>query len=155
MQKVAAEQLECTEEQLEQQFVELVALLPGIRERMRTIKADKFVSLARDPAQIAERLIQLKAIFPQANVEQMVLRDFNLVLAISVEQIAEAAQELREMLPSTVHIDRQASLNLSSALQSRSTSTKRVLCERKVLTCLCFIGVTAGSKMPLSLSTVA
>ncbi len=108
MQKVAAEQLKCSEEQIEQQYAELTALLPGIRERMQTIKADKFAALVESPANIAERLIQLKAIFPGANVEQMVLRDFNLLLTSSIQDIAESARELRRLLPYTVQIDRQA-----------------------------------------------
>ena len=124
MQRVAAEQLRCSEEHLEQQFAELIALLPGIREKMHTIKADKFASLVEDPAEIAERLIQLKAVFPKANVEQMVLRDFNLLSTRKVEEITHAAEELRKSLPSTVDIDRLVPENISSLrLSGSSTST--------------------------------
>lgn len=109
MQRVAAEQLRCSEEQLEQQFAELLALLPGIKERMHTIKANKFASLVENPAKIAERLIQLKAVFPKANVEQMVLRDFDLLLNWSIEEVTQAAEDLRESLPSSVNVDRYVS----------------------------------------------
>ena len=132
MQRVAAEQLECTEEQLEQQFAELVALLPGIRERMHTIKADRFASLVENPARIAERLIQLKAVFPKANVEQMVLRSFDLLLTRSVEEISQAAEELRDLLPSAVNVDRSvpepSALYVSRSPLNQINKQSTILC---------------------------
>ena len=106
MQRVAAEQLECSEEELEQKFYELTALLPGISERMHTIKADSLARIVENPANIAERLTQLKAIFPNANVQQMVLRDFDLLLSQSVDGVAQAASGLREILPKGVELDK-------------------------------------------------
>lgn len=103
---MAAQQLDCSEDQLELQFAELSALLPGIKQRMHTIKADHLARLVADPAKVAERLIELKAIFPQANVEQMVLKDFNLLLSVSTDQVSQAADELRAFLPGQVNIDR-------------------------------------------------
>lgn len=103
---MAAQQLQCSEQELDRQFADLTSLLPGINERMATIKADCLAKLVENPARVAERLTQLKAIFPRANVQQMVLRDFNLLLAESADGIARAAEELREFLPSSVQIDR-------------------------------------------------
>lgn len=113
MQRVAAEQLQCSEEELEQKFTELIALLPGISERMHTMKADSLAKLVDDPARVAERLTHLKAIFPQANVQQMVLRDFNLLLNVSPEKIREAAEDLRDYLPEEVDVDRCFSLQIA------------------------------------------
>lgn len=99
---------------MERRFLELAAILPGINDRMHTVKADLLAKLLSDPSKIAERLLQLKSIFPAANVQQMALRDFGLILTKSVAEIAQAAKELKEVLPSGVDIDRcviQGSLN--------------------------------------------
>ena len=86
--------------------MELAAILPGINDRMHTVKADLLAKLLEDPLRVAERLMHLKNIFPGADVQQMALRDFGLLLHRSVENITQAAQDLKDLLPAEVEIDR-------------------------------------------------
>lgn len=105
MQRVAAEQLECDEHELDERVAGLVAVLPGLTLRMHTMKAGVLAKLAEDPAAIAEKLLQLKAVFPTGNVQQMVLRDVHLLFQ-SIEDVSKAAADLRELLPPDVDVDR-------------------------------------------------
>ena len=62
--------------------------------------------LLTSPAAVAERLLQLKLVFPGANVEQMVLRDTRLLVEQSLAEISAAAAELRDILPDDVNLDK-------------------------------------------------
>ena len=74
-----------------------------------------------DPAAVAERLLQLKLVFPGANMEQMLLQrkvlqlrarrmvlqlGARLLLEQSLDEISAAAAELRDILPDDVNLDK-------------------------------------------------
>lgn len=107
-QRVAAEELACDEEELEGRFSELAAVMPGLAAKLHTVKPRILAALAADPAAIANRLLHLRTLFPTANVEQMALRDFDLLLSRDVVEIGKAAADLREILPQDVDLDRRA-----------------------------------------------
>ena len=80
--------------------------MPGVVKKMQTMKPKLLAALMEDPAGIAEKLLLLRNVFPSANIEQMVLRDFSLLLEKSIAEVEEAAQKLQEILPADVDLDR-------------------------------------------------
>ena len=73
------------------------------------MKPDVIAQLCDKPEAIAERLIHLKTVFPSANVEAMALKNTDLLLVKSADNISSAAAELRAFLPPQVDIDRLVS----------------------------------------------
>ena len=76
------------------------------------MKPDVIAQLCNKPEAIAERLIHLKTVFPSANVEAMALKNTDLLLVKSADNISSAAAELRAFLPPQVDIDRSVSDDL-------------------------------------------
>ena len=103
---MTTEKLECSDEEMEKRFKELLGVIPGLTERMHTLRPTVLARLLMDPAAVAERLLQLKLVFPGANVEQMVLRDTRLLVEQSLAEISAAVAELRDVLPKEVNLDK-------------------------------------------------
>lgn len=109
LQRITADELHCSDEELEQRFRDLVAVMPGLTKKMQTMKPKLLAALTENPAGIAEKLLLLRNVFPTANIEQMVLRDLSLLLEKTVEEVQAAAVKLREILPPDVDLDRLSS----------------------------------------------
>ena len=96
--------------------------MPGLVEgRSGYGTATQLARLIMDPAAVAERLLQLKLVFPGANMEQMLLQrkvlqlrarrmvlqlGARLLLEQSLDEISAAAAELRDILPDDVNLDK-------------------------------------------------
>ena len=66
---------------------------------------DMLAQLVADPAQVAQKLVHLRQIFPQADTSRMVSNRMSLMLNDDLEKVAAAAEELRTVLP-TVNVDK-------------------------------------------------
>lgn len=80
-------------------------LLPHSEEKLLKMKADIIVRLLADLPAVAEKLVALKATFPNADVSQMISRQPDLVLTDKFGNIGEACQRLSAILPG-LNVDR-------------------------------------------------
>ncbi|DBB06310.1 TPA: hypothetical protein ACH3X1_011882 [Trebouxia sp. C0004] len=103
--RVTAEKLNITEEAMSQKLRELQRLLPNLLQKMAGMGPDLLAQLSADPPQLAEKLLQLKIIFPEADTSRMVSNQISLVLKADLQKVAAAAEELRSILPN-VNVDR-------------------------------------------------
>ena len=104
---MAAEKLKVSEEAFSQKLEALQHLLPGLLTKVAVMGPDRLAQLAANPSQLAQKLVRLKQIFPQADTSRMVAHQMSLVLKDDLEKIAAAADELRSILP-TVNVDKYA-----------------------------------------------
>ena len=104
-QRVAADQLNMSEEELGSKLVNLQQLLPNLSQKMRVMSPEVIAKLAANPDDLAVKLVRLKQIFPQADTAKMVCSELSLVLAADLDLVAASAAELREMLPN-VNVDK-------------------------------------------------
>ena len=105
LQRVAAQQLGMSDEELSERLLRLTALLPGLRPRLAGMRPATLVGLAREVDEVAGRLVQLKAIFPDADVGALAAREPGLVLGYDLGRLAGTAEQLRELLPA-INVDR-------------------------------------------------
>jgi hypothetical protein len=98
------------QEEFDRKLGDLVAVLPGLVEKIEKVKPSMLAALVQNPAAIASKLIQLKALLPGANIERLVLRDFLLLLHTPVEDIAASVAKLKRILPPDVDLDRYPTL---------------------------------------------
>ena len=100
MQRIAADTLDIGEAEMEVRLEQLAEVLPDIVPRMSTMKPEIIARLAANPQQLAEKLLQLKALLPEANAGQMIARRPSLALSEDLEgDVAERVAQLRELLP--------------------------------------------------------
>ncbi len=88
-----------------QRLEALRCLLPNLLPKMAVMGPDLLAQLAADPSQLAQKLVQLKQIFPQADAARMVANQMSLVLKDDLHMVAAAAEELRSILPD-VNVDK-------------------------------------------------
>lgn len=105
MQRVAADQLKMSEEELDSNLASLQQLLPDLTKKMRVMKPELIAKLAASPDELAVKLIQLKQIFPLADTAKLVCSELSLVLSADLDSVAASARELRDMLPD-VNVDK-------------------------------------------------
>ncbi len=105
VQRVTAEKLNITEEAMSHKLGELQRLLPNLLQKMAVMGPDLLAQLSADPSQLAEKLLQLKIIFPEADTSRMVSNQISLVLKADLQKVAAAAEELRSILPN-VNVDK-------------------------------------------------
>jgi hypothetical protein len=103
VQKVAAKGGKLSEEELESRLRDLVALLPAIKPRLPSMKPDILLRLAGDVHSVARKLLELKAVFPDADCGRMLAQELSL-MSEGAESLRRRAEELRAFLP-TVNID--------------------------------------------------
>ena len=100
MQRIAADTLDIGEAEMEVRLEQLVEVLPDILPRMSTMKPETVARLAANPQQLAEKLLQLKTLLPEANAGQMIARRPSLALSKDLQgDVAERVAQLRELLP--------------------------------------------------------
>jgi len=95
-----------SKEEFDQKLNSVISVLPGLLEKVDKVKPTVLAALVQDPAGIANKLVLLKAVLPGANIELLVLRDFQLLLETPVEEVAASVAELRKLLPEDVDLDR-------------------------------------------------
>ena len=111
--RVAADELGLTEEVTMDQVDRLQALLPDVSEKLAVMKPSIIVRLLRDLDRLPERIMALKATFPNANVSRLSIREPALVLGfVDGDHLRNVADQLREMLPS-VDVDKLVEENPS------------------------------------------
>ena len=100
-----AEKLKITEEAVTGKLGELQRLLPNLTSRMLVMGPDMLARLAANPSQLAEKLLRLKIIFPEADTSRLVSNQMSLVLKDDLQKVAAAAEELKSILPN-VNVDK-------------------------------------------------
>jgi len=100
----------CVQEEFDQKLGELVTVIPSIAQKLDEMEPSKLAALVQNPAAIASKVVQLKALLPGANIERLVLRDFqkelHLLLQTPVEKIATSVAELKRILPPYKDLER-------------------------------------------------
>mmetsp|Transcript_6066 Transcript_6066/g.17358 ORF Transcript_6066/g.17358 Transcript_6066/m.17358 type:complete len:270 (+) Transcript_6066:292-1101(+) len=97
----AARELGISEDEMNARLRDLVVLLPELPSRLALMKATDFSRLSRDVQQLAQRLVELKELFPKVDVAGMVIRQPEIVVARTTAQLREAAVQLQELMPWT------------------------------------------------------
>ncbi|KAK9843763.1 hypothetical protein WJX81_005353 [Elliptochloris bilobata] len=80
----------------------LLALLPGLSDRMRRMKPDLLARLCEDTNCVAARLVQLKSLFPEGtDVEQLVTNRPDLLLDGEFQRLPAALAKLEAAFPNS------------------------------------------------------
>lgn len=119
MQRVAADELGIPDDELEARVARLALLLPDIPAKLPSMPPALVARLAAAVGDLPARLVQLKQVFPGANVALLAMRQPELVLGFDMGRLEAIAAELRQLLPN---------LNIG-ALRSQHTPG-RVMCGR-------------------------
>ena len=98
VQKVAARQGDVSEDRLRAQLSQLLDLLPALQPRLASIKPEILLRLAADTPAVARKLLELKAIFPDADCGKMLVKELGL-MGESEESLRQRAARLRAFLP--------------------------------------------------------
>ena len=69
LQKVAAQKVSISEAELESRLTSLVKLLPDIEHRVGFMKVERMLKLMDEKEAVAQRLLDLKLIFPSAGAQ--------------------------------------------------------------------------------------
>jgi hypothetical protein len=109
--RIAADECGIDEAEMDIRLAMLTNLLPGLEQKLASAPPKMVAQLAADPNNVASRLLALKDIFPDADLSRMVNGRLSLLLDddLSLEEISQAAESLREQLP-TIKTDIFASL---------------------------------------------
>lgn len=108
--RVAAQKLGLGDDELENRLAQLTPLLPrSLGPLLARASADTCVRLASSASLVASRLLRLKALFPKADVEEMVAQRLSLLLDEDLDDVAAARHCLDSRVlvgPSRVCVDR-------------------------------------------------
>lgn len=104
-----ARELEVEEEFVRKRLEVLQKLVPDLKKKLKVMKVGDLARLAVKVPDIANKLLTLKEIFPQANISHMVSNKPELLME-DTAVIAEKAKQLRVLLE-TDEIDRAVELN--------------------------------------------
>jgi hypothetical protein len=98
VQRLAADALGLSDEELGGRLSELSALLPGMGARLALAPPALLARLAASPAAVAARLLALKRLFPAADAGAMAERRIALLLDDELPALEAAAGRLRALL---------------------------------------------------------
>lgn len=99
---IVARNMGLSEEQAQQRLLELASLLPDLAAKLPLMKPQLLARLASNTRAVAQGLLQLKEVFPKADVGVIAVRCPGLVLGdVPLGQVQEAAQKLRQLLPNS------------------------------------------------------
>lgn len=108
--RTAAQKLNLTDDELERRLALLTPLLPrSLGPLLARASADTCIRLASNTSAVASRLLRLKALFPLANIEEMVAGRLSLLLDEDLGDVAAARERLDAHVllgPSRVCVDR-------------------------------------------------
>lgn len=99
LQRVAADELDVPDAELEARLERVLLLLPDLRSKLASMRVQVLARLAADVELLPARLLRLKGIFPGCNASLLAMRQPELVLGFDLGRVEGAAQELRAMLP--------------------------------------------------------
>jgi hypothetical protein len=99
LKRAAADELGWADEELEAKLIRLQTLLPDIQSKLAAMRPDTITSLVTNIDNVAASLIQLKLIFPGANVSVLAIRQPYLVLGFDMKKLEDIAAQLRRLLP--------------------------------------------------------
>lgn len=99
--RIASEELGISDEEMEWRLEQLHFLLPDLHQRLAGAPPKLVARLCAHTDTIAYRMLQLKSIFPKADVVAMVNNRLTLVLDDDLDSVKAAAQKLRTLLPKT------------------------------------------------------
>ncbi|KXZ47268.1 hypothetical protein GPECTOR_36g120 [Gonium pectorale] len=103
--RIAGDELGISDAEMDERLQQLGALLPGLESRLGKAPPKLVARLAANTGLVAQRLLQLKSLFPQANLSAMVNNRLTLLLDDDMEQLAAASARLRELIPA-INVDR-------------------------------------------------
>ena len=106
-QRVAAEELGLSDEAVEVRLARVQAVLPDLAEKLPAMRPALVAALVAAAEELGGRVLQLKEIFPGANVSRLAVRELQLVLGFDMARLAAIAAELAELFP-RIDIDRCA-----------------------------------------------
>ncbi len=104
-QRVVAEQLQVSEEAVEERLRQLALLMPTLQQKLTGMKPTLLAALAANVPAVAAAMLDLKDIFPDADVSKLAVRQPALVLGFDMARLRGIAEELRELLP-RLNVDR-------------------------------------------------
>jgi hypothetical protein len=110
--RVAAQQLNITDEEMAARLEMLQTLLPDVRTKLPSMHPATVADLLANLDTLPEALMGIKAAFPGANASLLAVRAPELVLTMDPELLQIIAAQLQEMLP-TLDVDRLVEENPS------------------------------------------
>ncbi|KAG1665034.1 hypothetical protein FOA52_003209 [Chlamydomonas sp. UWO 241] len=90
---------------MDERLSQLAVLLPGLESRIMGAPPALIARLACQTDDVARRLMELKALFPQADITEMVNNRLSLLLDDDMRDVGDAGAKLRARLPD-INIDR-------------------------------------------------
>mmetsp|Transcript_2740 Transcript_2740/g.6855 ORF Transcript_2740/g.6855 Transcript_2740/m.6855 type:complete len:298 (-) Transcript_2740:403-1296(-) len=105
---VVSEKLGLEGAEMEGRINDLRRLIPEMAVKLPRMQATLVASLLEDPGKVARRLVQLKGIFPAANVSLLATRCPALLITAeeNMQDVQAKAQKLRTALPAGVNVDK-------------------------------------------------
>lgn len=103
--RIASEQLGISEDGLDAKLEEVAVLLPDLADRLAIGSPTWVARLAANTHTIAARMLELKAIMPQANAGRMVSLRLSLLLDEDLQAVRRAVAQLRGLLPG-INVDK-------------------------------------------------
>lgn len=95
----AVKELHISEDEMEHRLQQLSLLLPDLAAKISVMKPKAVAYFAADTNRLALALVELKRLFPTADVANMVVKQPALLIERSPQELAVAAEKLRELLP--------------------------------------------------------
>lgn len=127
---VAAIELNISNEELAVRLDHLQVLLPDITTKLPSMHPATIASLLSSLDTLPQQLLNLKSVFPGANVSKLAVRAPELVLSMDKDLLSSIAEQLHELLP-TLDIDRLIEENPSmldvEELRSAMAEAKRFM----------------------------
>eukprot|EP00887_Chlorella_sp_A99_P001437 scaffold8.g1437.t1 len=130
LQRVAADRLGLSDEEVEARLARLLLLLPTLRPRLVSMKPQTLAALVAQVDEVAGRLVELKAVFPGADAAALAVREPGLVLGFEMRRLRDIAAALRALLPA-LNVDALVQENPSmldiDGLQAAMAEAARIL----------------------------
>ncbi|KAG1656639.1 hypothetical protein FOA52_008863 [Chlamydomonas sp. UWO 241] len=98
-------QLGISEAEFESRLGQLLTLLPGLSDRLLSLKTDLLLQLCSEPDAVASRLITLKSLYPAANLNQMIYKRPEMLTAAGWAGVEAGSAKLRETFGEGPHLD--------------------------------------------------
>ena len=105
LQRVVADQLHLSDEAVAERLRQLALLMPTLQQKLPAMKPQLIARLAADVPAVAAAMLQLKDVFPEADVAKLAVREPALVLGFDMVRLRGIAEELRQLLP-RLNVDR-------------------------------------------------
>lgn len=94
---VASHELAMDVDEVERRLLQLLTILPSLSSKLAYIKPSLLAGLVKDPADVLDKLVQLRDIFPEADVEKIVVAQPELLLK-EIHAVRSEVNQLRGLL---------------------------------------------------------